>query len=129
MSRPAARRGWTLSSRFETNEKRARSNLLHVTDRLSPQPFPDWVVPMAATLTEQRFTGPDWIFERKYDGIRLLAFKNATDVRLYSRNRLPQNMPALAAAVAALPARQLILDGEITWDRESAYHVFDVLWH
>jgi bifunctional non-homologous end joining protein LigD len=91
--------------------------------------FPDWLVPMAATLTEQRFTGPEWIFERKYDGIRLLAFKDGEDVRMYSRNHLPQNMPALAAAIARLPVRDLILDGEVTWDRESAYHVFDVLWH
>ena len=91
--------------------------------------FPDWLVPMAATLTEDRFTGPEWIFERKFDGIRLLAFKNGADVRLYSRNRLPQNMPALADAIARLPARDLILDGEITWDRQSAFHVFDILWH
>ena len=33
---------------------------------------------MAATLTQERFTGPEWIFERKYDGIRLLAFRNGT---------------------------------------------------
>ena len=43
--------------------------------------FPDWVVPMAATLTQERFTGPEWIFERKLDGIRVLAFKHGTDVR------------------------------------------------
>ena len=91
--------------------------------------FPDWLVPMAATLTEQRFSGPDWIFERKYDGIRLLAFKNGGGVRLYSRNRLLQNIPALAGAIAALPIDDLILDGEITWDLEGGYHVFDVLWH
>ena len=52
-------------------------------------PFPDWVEPMAATLTQERFAGPEWIFERKLDGIRLLAFKNGADVRLLSRNRLP----------------------------------------
>jgi ATP-dependent DNA ligase len=91
--------------------------------------MPDWIVPMAATLTQERFTGPDWTFERKYDGIRLLAFRNGDDVRLYSRNRLPQNIPPVAAAIAALPARQLILDGEVTWrDRSLTYHVFDLLW-
>ena len=67
--------------------------------------FPDWVVPMAATLTQERFTGPEWIFERKLDGIRLLAFKNGGDVRLFSRNRLPQHIPPLANAIANLPAR------------------------
>jgi bifunctional non-homologous end joining protein LigD len=89
---------------------------------------PEWLVPMAATLTQERFTGTDWIFERKFDGIRLLAFKRGEDVRLFSRNRLPQNIPRLAEAIGKLPVRDAILDGEITWDRESGYHVFDILW-
>jgi bifunctional non-homologous end joining protein LigD len=91
--------------------------------------FPEWLEPMAATLTQERFTGPDWIFERKYDGIRLLAYKRGSDVRLFSRNRLPQEMPSVAAAVAALPVADVVLDGEVTWPgRTVAYHVFDVLW-
>jgi ATP-dependent DNA ligase len=91
-------------------------------------PFPEWLEPMAATLTQQRFTGPEWLFERKFDGIRLLAFKRGRDVQLFSRNRLPQSIPALAKAIADLPVRNLILDGEVTWDRAGGYHVFDVLW-
>jgi bifunctional non-homologous end joining protein LigD len=90
--------------------------------------FPDWIVPMAATLTQERFTGPEWIFERKLDGIRLLAFKDGPDVRLLSRNRLPQNLPAVAEAVAALPVQDAILDGEVTWGRTgAAFHVFDLM--
>src|SRR5438552_947181 len=69
-----------------------------------PASFPEWLEPMAATLTQDRFGGPDWIFERKIDGIRLLAFKNGDEVRLLSRNRLPQHLPAIADAVRALPA-------------------------
>jgi ATP-dependent DNA ligase len=96
--------------------------------------FPEWLEPMAATLTQQRFTAPDWIFERKFDGIRLLAFKNGADVRLLSRNRLLQNSsyPAVVEAIANLPIREVILDGEATgvWGKQGAvaYHVFDVLW-
>src|SRR5436309_10584319 len=90
--------------------------------------MPDWLEPMAATLTQDRFTGPDWVFERKFDGIRLLAYKRGSDVRLYSRNGLPQDLPAVAAAVARLPVDEAILDGEVTWDGRSAYHVFDILW-
>lgn len=91
--------------------------------------FPEWVVPMAATLTEQRFTGPEWIFERKYDGIRLLAFRKGKTVRLLSRNQLPQSYPGIAAVIGALPVHQVILDGEVDWgDREIKYHVFDILW-
>ena len=100
---------------------------------------PEWIEPMAATLTQDRFTGPEWIFERKFDGIRLLAFKRGPDVQLFSRNRLPQQIPALADAISGLPAETLILDGEVTWDpstREDArsgqvapgYHVFDIIW-
>jgi DNA ligase D-like protein (predicted ligase) len=86
--------------------------------------------PMAATLTQERFTGPEWIFERKYDGIRLLAYKQGDDVRLFSRNRLPHHYPAFVDAIAALPPHDLILDGEATWRGEdrSAYHVFDIMW-
>jgi bifunctional non-homologous end joining protein LigD len=90
--------------------------------------MPDWLEPMAATLTQDRFVGRDWLFERKFDGIRLFAYKRGADVRLYSRNRLPQNLPAIAGAVGNLPVHEVILDGEVTWDRRSGYYVFDILW-
>jgi bifunctional non-homologous end joining protein LigD len=92
--------------------------------------FPEWVVPMAATLTQDRFTGPEWIFERKLDGIRMLAFKSGDDVKLYSRNRLLQHRPAVAEAISRLPVHEVILDGEAAWDESNrvGYHVFDILW-
>jgi bifunctional non-homologous end joining protein LigD len=96
--------------------------------------FPEWLEPMAATLTQERFTAPEWIFERKLDGIRLLAFKEAEHVRLLSRNRLPQNAayPSIVEAILRLPVHDVIVDGEATgvWGRPGkvAYHVFDILW-
>ena len=89
--------------------------------------LPEWLVPMAATLTQERFTGPAWRFERKLDGIRLIAFKRGGDVQLFSRNRLPQDLPTIAAAIALLPVSDAILDGELTWDGHR-YHVFDLPW-
>ncbi len=89
---------------------------------------------MAATLTQARFGGPEWTFERKLDGIRLLAFKNGPDVRLLSRIRLPQNAayPSVVQAIAALPVHDVILDGEATgvWGKQAevAYHAFDIPW-
>ena len=89
---------------------------------------------MAATLTQERFAGPDWIFERKLDGIRVLAFKHGDDVRLFSRNRLPLNeyYPAVVDAIRQLPVREVILDGEATWGwgklGRGDYHVFDIVW-
>lgn len=82
---------------------------------------------MAATLTQDRFTGPEWVFERKYDGIRLLAFRQGRDVRLLSRNQRPQDLPRIRDAVLALDARELILDGELAWSGDRV-DVFDVLW-
>jgi ATP-dependent DNA ligase len=96
--------------------------------------FPEWVEPMAATLTQERFTGAGWTFERKLDGIRLLAYKRGENVRLLSRNRLLQNAayPSVAEAIAGLPVHDVILDGEATgvWGRqgEVAYHIFDIMW-
>jgi bifunctional non-homologous end joining protein LigD len=96
--------------------------------------FPEWVEPMAATLTQERFARPEWIFERKLDGIRLLAFKDGLDIRLLSRNRLPQNgsYPSVVEAIAKLPVHDVILDGEATgvWGKQGkvTYHVFDILW-
>jgi ATP-dependent DNA ligase len=91
--------------------------------------FPEWLVPMAATLTQERFSGPEWIFEQKFDGIRLLAYKKDDDVQLFSRNHLPQELPAIQHAIERLPHHELILDGEITWGRGNVvYHVFDILW-
>jgi ATP-dependent DNA ligase len=89
---------------------------------------------MAATLTQERFNAREWVFERKLDGIRMLAFKDGAKVRLMSRNRLPQNAsyPSVVNAVAALPVGSVILDGEATgvWGKhgEPAYNVFDVVW-
>ena len=98
------------------------------------QPFPDWLEPMAATLTYERFASPEWLFERKLDGIRLLAFRRGGTVRLLSRNRLPQNdsYPSIVKAISQLPVHDVVLDGEAlgVWGRagRAEYHVFDILW-
>ena len=60
---------------------------------MSAMPF--WLAPMAATLTHDRFAGDDWLFERKFDGIRLIAYKRGPNVKLYSRNRLLQDTRSL----------------------------------
>src|SRR5690606_23155457 len=102
--------------------------------RVSPMAVPEWLEPMAATLTQERFTAPGWVFERKVDGIRVLAFKEGAKVRLLSRNRLPQDhsYPSFVAAIAALPVQYAVFDGGATgaWhgQGEATYHLFDVPW-
>jgi ATP-dependent DNA ligase len=71
--------------------------------------------PMKAVLTDERFSDPDWIFERKLDGIRCLAFKGEDGVRLRSRNDLSLNgrFPEIVAALEDDPVRDVVLDGEV----------------
>ena len=83
--------------------------------QLVPAAPPAWVQPMLATLTEKRFSDPAWIFERKLDGERCLAFRRGNEVRLFSRNRqvLNDQYPEIAAALAAQSGADLVVDGEV----------------
>jgi len=83
--------------------------------RLEPEPLPEWIEPMLATLTQRRFSSSDWIFERKLDGERCLAFRRGGEVRLLSRNRrrLDGTYPELVDALRACSDHDVVLDGEV----------------
>jgi DNA ligase D-like protein (predicted ligase) len=76
---------------------------------------PGWVDPELATLTQDRFSDPGWIFERKLDGERCLAFRSAGKVRLMTRNQKEDTStyPEITQALAAQRADDFIIDGEI----------------
>jgi len=69
--------------------------------------------PMLATLVHEVPTGPHWVFEEKYDGIRALAVRRHGNVRLYSRTLRELTFADIARDVASLPGGDLVLDGEI----------------
>jgi bifunctional non-homologous end joining protein LigD len=71
--------------------------------------------PMKAVLTEERFSDPGWIFERKLDGIRCIAIKADGRVRLLSRNHLSldSRFPEVVAALETDPAPDFVVDGEV----------------
>ena len=70
---------------------------------------------MLATLTDKPFSDPDWVFERKLDGVRCLAFRDGGAVRLLSRNRKPltDRYPELVLALERQRTARFIVDGEI----------------
>ena len=74
-----------------------------------------WIEPMKAVLTDERFSDPGWAFERKLDGIRCLAFRDRDELRMLSRNRLSLNerFPAIAAALCDQPSTEFVVDGEV----------------
>jgi DNA ligase D-like protein (predicted ligase) len=82
---------------------------------LRPAPRPERVVAMKALLTDERFSDPAWIYERKLDGIRCLAIKADRRVRLLSRNDLSLNarFGEVVDALERDAATDFVLDGEV----------------
>lgn len=70
---------------------------------------------MLAILTQERFSDPNWIFERKLDGVRCLAFRKGSGITLLSRNRANKNAtyPELIEPLRRQRVRDFIVDGEI----------------
>ncbi len=77
--------------------------------------IPFRVHPMLATLVRKPFDKPGWTYEEKYDGYRILAYKEGAHVTLLSRNAhdRTKTFSIVAETVANLPASTLLLDGEV----------------
>jgi bifunctional non-homologous end joining protein LigD len=121
-----------------------------------PAAVPDWLEPELATLTGERFSDPDWLYERKFDGERVLAYSGSGRLRLLTRNRkdVSGTYPELAAALAGQDRSGFVADGEVVaFDGDATsfsrlqqrlgvrdpdpaliaavpviYYLFDVLW-
>jgi bifunctional non-homologous end joining protein LigD len=80
-----------------------------------PEAMPDALAPMLAMTVDAARSDPDWLFEPKLDGYRVIAFVQDTAVRLQSRRGLDltAQFPEIADALTALGADGMILDGEI----------------
>ena len=88
------------------------------------------MLPMQPILGKPPFHRPGWIYEEKYDGWRMLAFKDGPRVRLVSRQNVDhtERFREIANAIAALKAPTLILDGEVcVFDKNlvSQFHLLD----
>ena len=72
-------------------------------------------LPMKAVLSGEPFSDPDWIFERKLDGVRCIAHRDEAGVRLLSRTDRNMNSiyPELCTALTADPCSDFVLDGEV----------------
>lgn len=76
---------------------------------------------MLADELKRPFHRPGWVYEEKYDGYRMLAYKEGARVQLVSRNLkdFTRQFPGIAEAIGALKPETLILDGEIAVFDES----------
>ncbi|MBC8096493.1 MAG: ATP-dependent DNA ligase [Akkermansiaceae bacterium] len=107
----------------------ARHKSASLTRRSQPQPSApptstlprlpkrdaEFVEPMKAILSETLPKGANWIYELKFDGVRGLALKQKSGVKIISRNvkDLTAKYPEVAEALSQLPAKEAVLDGEI----------------
>ena len=76
---------------------------------------PAWLEPELATLTRDRFSDQAWIYERKFDGERCLAFRDGEQLRLMTRNQqqVTGTYPEIAEALRTQAAADFIVDGEV----------------
>src|SRR5204862_7511565 len=88
-----------------------------------------WVKPQLTTLVDAPPDGPEWLHEIKFDGYRMHARLDRGAVRLLTRTGLDwtHKYPAIAAAVASLPARQAYLDGELCGVRPDGTTSFSLI--
>jgi bifunctional non-homologous end joining protein LigD len=84
---------------------------------------------MLATLVEAPPAGRGWIYEIKYDGVRVLAARRGRALALYGRrgNRITARYPEIARALTALPLDDFVIDGEIVALDESGRPSFQLL--
>jgi bifunctional non-homologous end joining protein LigD len=77
--------------------------------------------PMLASTGDRPFSGKEWLFEIKCDGVRVLASRMDEAVELYGRNGqdITARYPEVARALRALPAKRFVIDGEIVAMDES----------
>src|SRR5437763_14053356 len=83
--------------------------------RAVPNHPPAWMKPQLAALVKAAPDGPDWLHEIKLDGYRMHARLDAGRVQILTRrgNDWTGKYPAIAEALAKLPATSAYLDGEL----------------
>jgi bifunctional non-homologous end joining protein LigD len=88
-----------------------------------------FIEPMKAKLVEKPPATGDWIYELKFDGIRLITVKRDEKVSLLSRNQndLNARFPEIVEAVKNLPARECVIDGEVVALDEEGRSSFQLL--
>ncbi len=74
-----------------------------------------WLEPELATLTKDRFSDPAWLYERKFDGERCLAYRSGSELALMTRNALDVSAtyPEVRDVLLSQPAGDFVVDGEV----------------
>lgn len=137
------------ADRVEGSNEQVNEDIVAFLKGAKKEKIPSVIKPMLATLVDEPFDDPDWIYEVKWDGYRTLGYVNKGEVELLSRNNKSFNEKFY-------PIHQIlgkwkinaVLDGEIlvlnekgisdfgslqNWrseaDGDLVFYVFDLLWY
>ncbi|MCX2451776.1 DNA ligase D [Pedobacter sp. PLR] len=146
---PAAEKISKVLKNESSNIEPAGNKVQRLLNKAVKAPFPDQVEPMLATLVDEPFDEPGWLYEVKWDGYRALAFLHQAEVELKSRNdkSYKDRFYPICEALKEWGINAVI-DGEVVvlnekgsadfaalqnWhsdaDGELGYYVFDILWY
>ncbi|MFN3657867.1 MAG: DNA ligase D [Pseudolabrys sp.] len=98
--------------------------------RAAPKgPLPGFLPPALASLSEKAPAGEIWLHEIKFDGYRLQARLERGKVKLLTRRGLDWTgkFPTVAAAIARLPAKAALIDGEVVVEGGDGVSSFSLL--
>ena len=93
------------------------------------RPLAEFIEPCLPRPADRPPIGGNWLHEIKHDGFRIMARRDGDRVRLLTRNGndFSPRLPLAAAAVAALPARSCLIDGEAIVTDQKGLAVFDLI--
>lgn len=137
-----------LAEEVEESTEPKKLDVAALLKKAPKSPAPDKVNPMKATLIDEPFDDPDWVYEVKWDGYRAIARVSKTDVKLASRNSIPFDKYYPLIDLLRTWRINAMIDGEIVvlddkglsdfsalqnWRSEAdgnlVYYVFDILWY
>jgi bifunctional non-homologous end joining protein LigD len=145
LSKATGARKW-ISNRSSDGALKKKNNNVGIKEGIK-SPMPTSIAPMLATLTRDPLNDPDYLYEIKWDGYRIIAYANGKKVELHSRSALDytSKYPPVAQALKELK-HKVILDGEVVVFNEEGkpdfdklqnynghntpitYYAFDLLW-
>jgi len=89
----------------------------------------EFIEPCLPSPAKRPPDGAGWLHEIKHDGFRIMARRDRAGVRLFTRNGydFAGRFPLATEAIAALPARSFLIDGEAIVTNGDGLAVFDLI--
>jgi bifunctional non-homologous end joining protein LigD len=114
-AKPGAAGAKKKASVAPASEVLAANALVKDLNGATKRPMPTAIQPMLASIAEEPFDDPNWLFEIKWDGYRVVSFIENGSVRMVSRNQndLGPRYPELRELPKLVNAKTAILDGEV----------------